>query len=100
MISDEQIARSLGISVEQYHKQQDEAWQHMTTAQRIENEKIRQIKRAHQAEIERDPQILVALYHLYTLHTDVSVTPSTQVDEHGNERTVYNWTFTPRRQKR
>lgn len=100
MINDEQIARSLGISVEQYRKQQDEAWQRMMTpAQRIENEKIRQIKLAHQAEIERDPQVLVSLYYLYTLHSDVSVTPSTQVDEQGNERTVYNWTFTPRREK-
>jgi hypothetical protein len=96
MINDEQIARSLGISVEQYHKQQEEARQCMANiVQQVENEKIRMIKQAYQAEIEQDPQILAALYHLYTLHTDISVTLSTRVDEQGNERVVYNWTFTP-----
>ncbi len=91
-VTDEMIALRLGISVEQYRKERDDALQHMKTiVQQVEDEKVRIISQIYRDEIERDPQIIAELLFC----TDVSVSPSTHIDENGVEHQAYTWTFTP-----
>ena len=94
-LNDELIALRLGISVEQYRKEQDEARQRMATlVQQVESEKLRIIQEAYREELEYDPDGVAALYRFYTFYGgDVRVTPLMHIDNDGKERTVYNWSW-------
>lgn len=93
MPSDEQIAKVLGIPVEQYQREQqgteDRMWKIM---RHINEERVRAISEQHRAAIEQDPNVLPYLLSMYKS----SLESTTHVDESGAEKTSLKLVLEPR----
>lgn len=101
MPTDEQIAQQLHISAEEYSEMKQRREQSQSAIHEIvsyiDTERVRQIKEEYQHLLADNPKLLAHLFNFLDLSTDTTIEQSTHVDEDGNERTVYTWTFTPKK---
>lgn len=92
--SDERIAKALGISVEQYQREQRDIEGCMWKILRhINEERVRVISEQHRAVIEQDPNILTYLLSMYKSSLEST---TTYMDENGIEKTSLKLVLEPR----